>query len=265
MTEQQHLQRVVLEIAKDLDRLCRENNIDYYLGGGGAIGAIRHHGFIPWDDDLDFLMTNYNYRKFIKLCREKLDPNKYYIQEGLVDWPMPFTKIRLRDTHIEEYDGFTSNIDCCGIFLDIFKLDNLSDNPLIIRWQYICAKIFLAYCLSNRTFNSTSLRKRILIYLTFPLKVKFIRNFILKQVEKYNIMETANKYGCFWGRTRFNNSITDKDIYGKPLYVRFEDTELPVPEQYDKYLTQFFGDYMKLPPIEQQVGLHITKIDFGKY
>ena len=265
MTQQKHLQKVLLEIAKDLDALCREHKIDYYLGGGGAIGAIRHSGFIPWDDDLDFLMTSYNYNRFITLCRKYLNPDKYYIQEGLVDWPMPFTKIRLKGTYIEEHEGYMSADGCNGIFIDIFRLDNLPDNPLLIRWQYVCAKIFLAYCLSQRTYESASLKKRLIMCLTFPLQYKWIKTLLLNQIEKYNHLQETNLYGCFWGRTRLKNAITSKEIYGKPLYVKFEDMLLPVPEKYHEYLTQFFGNYMSLPPVEQRVGSHITKIDFGQY
>ena len=75
-----HLQLVILSIAKDIDKLCQENDIKYYLVGGSAIGAIRHQGFIPWDDDLDIIMDATNYDKFITVCRTKLDNKKYYFQ-----------------------------------------------------------------------------------------------------------------------------------------------------------------------------------------
>ena len=81
---------------------------------------------------------------------------------------------------------------------------------------------------------------------------------------KYNKKQTA-RYGFFYGRTHFKTAITPKHIYGMPQYVTFEDTELPVPEYYHEYLTQMFGDYMRLPPKEQQKGLHLISVDFGKY
>ena len=85
MTELRHLQLVILSIVKDIDKLCRNNDIEYYLFGGSAIGAIRHKGFIPWDDDLDIIMDHSNYDKFVKVCREQLDANKYFFQEGCVN------------------------------------------------------------------------------------------------------------------------------------------------------------------------------------
>ena len=80
MTELRHLQMVILGIIKDIDELCRKKNIEYYLLGGSAIGAIRHKGFIPWDDDLDIIMTSDNYIKFLRICKEQLDKEKYYLQ-----------------------------------------------------------------------------------------------------------------------------------------------------------------------------------------
>lgn len=76
MTELQHLQKVILMIAKDVDKLCKENNIEYYLLGGSCIGAIRHQGFIPWDDDLDIILTRDNYGKFLDVCEKHIDKDK---------------------------------------------------------------------------------------------------------------------------------------------------------------------------------------------
>ena len=109
MTELRHLQLVIMQIMKDIDDICRRNNIDYYLNGGSAIGAIRHKGFIPWDDDLDIMMTFDNYERFIKACREQLDPEKYYVQEGLKDWPLNYTKINLIGTCFDEREAYVKD------------------------------------------------------------------------------------------------------------------------------------------------------------
>lgn len=258
-----HLQMVILSIARDIDTLCRKNNIQYYLIGGSAIGAIRHKGFIPWDDDLDIIMDAANYEKFITVCRTQLDNDKYYFQEGIKDWPLPFSKLKLKGTHLKEFEGI-GNSETDGIYVDIFKMDNVSNNRIIARWQYLCGKLYLAYQLSVRTYKSASLKKRILMALSFPLGSKYIRDWVLKQTTKYNNSET-DYYGFFFGRTRFNNAVVRKDLYGNPKYVPFEDTMLPVPEHYHKYLTHMFGNYMQLPPIEQRKGLHLISVDFGKY
>ena len=263
MTQLEHLQKVILSIAKDVDDICVKNKIEYYLLGGSAIGAIRHKGFIPWDDDFDIIMDAINYKKFITVCRTQLDKNKYYFQEGVKDWPLPFSKVKLKGTHLREFEGIGDG-ETDGIYMDIFKMDNVSDNPLIARWQYFCGKVYLAYQLSVRSYKSATLKKRILMALSFPLKSKLIRDWVLYQTTKYNDKET-NYYGFFFGRTRFHNSVVRKELYGTPQYVPFEDSMFPVPEQYHKYLTQMFGDYMQLPPIEQRKGLHLISVDCGKY
>jgi lipopolysaccharide cholinephosphotransferase len=104
MTTLRKLQLVILSIAKDIDELCKRNNIEYHLIAGSAIGAVRHKGFIPWDDDLDIEMTDDNYRRFLQVCHTQLDKDKYYVQEGVKDWPQNFTKIKLLGTKITEKD-----------------------------------------------------------------------------------------------------------------------------------------------------------------
>ena len=264
MTDLQHLQSVILGIMKDIDELCKKNNIEYYLLGGSALGAIRHKGFIPWDDDLDIIMDHQHYYKFIKVCREQLDPNKYYIQEAFVDWPMLFSKIRLKGTYFEEPGASDTDKEKRGIFLDVFKLDNAPSSSLKKKWQYVCGKYLLCYCLSQRGYKEASLKKKILMALAMPLKVKSLRKYFEHQLVKYNNQNTK-EYGTFGERYRFKATFYSKILFGKPFYVPFEDTMLPVPEKYDEMLTQLFGDYMTPPPEKERVGWHLKGIDFGKY
>lgn len=264
MTQLEHLQNILLSIAKDIDNLCRSNGIDYYLIGGSAIGAVRHGGFIPWDDDLDIIMDNENYKRFLQICRSQLDKEKYCLQVGLEDWPLNFSKIKLKGTILEEKEGYADNNDMRGIYVDIFKMDNVSDNQFMAYWQYFCGKCFLSYTLSVRKYKSASFKKKMLMLLSTPMKIEFIRNWILNQTLKSN-KKMTRRLGFYYGRTRWNSGVVDRDLFGKPLYVKFEDTFLPVPEKYNEYLTQVFGDYMKLPPIKERVGLHLVSVDFGKY
>lgn len=264
MTQLEHLQKVILSIAKDIDELCKRNDIQYYLLGGSAIGAIRHKGFIPWDDDLDIIMDSANYERFLQVCKEQLDTDKYYLQEGLKDWPLYFSKIKLKGTILEEPEGFAENEDMKGIYVDVFKMDNVSSNPLVAKWQYFCGKYFLCYQLSQRTYSSASFKKRLMIALSSPCRISFIRKIIKHQVEKYNNKQ-CDYFGFFYGRTKFRSAVVKKEIFGTPKRVQFEDTQLPVAEHYHEYLTQVFGDYMKLPPVEHRVGLHLLSVDFGKY
>lgn len=251
-------------IAKDVNDLCLRNGIKYFLLGGSAIGAVRHKGFIPWDDDLDIVMDADNYDRFIKVCREQLNTEKYYLQEGLVDWPMPFTKIKLRGTTFDEPGISTCEKTERGIFLDVFKVENAPSSEIGRMWQYLCAKYLLCYCLLERGWAEVTGAKKLMMMAAYPLKIGFLHKFFLGQVLRWNKKNCG--YRIFWaGRYRYGKAFYTKDIFDEAIYVPFEDTLLPVPEKYDKWLTQIFGDYMTPPPAKEQVGLHLQGVDFGKY
>lgn len=264
MTDLEHLQKVILIIVKDIDILCKKHHIKYFLLGGSAIGAVRHKGFVPWDDDLDIVMDNENYEKFMKVCRTELDKKKYYIQEAFVDWPLGFTKIKLKGTLFTEPGQYINKDKECGIFLDVFKLENAPYFPLSQIWQYMCAKYLLCYCLLERGWAEVSIVKKMMMFAAYPVKIPFVRKFLRWQVEKWNKKNT--NYRLFWaGRYRYNKSFYSKDIFDEAIYVPFEDIILPVPKQYDKWLTQIFGDYMIPPPLSEQIGIHLQNVDFGNY
>lgn len=263
MTDLRHLQLVVLDIARDIDKLCRDAQVEYYLGGGGAIGAIRHKGYIPWDDDLDFLMTYDHYQKFINVCKQRLDQEKYVLE--LDPAGIPCLKIKLKGTKVVEKGKKNDNPEANNIFLDVFCLDKAPDKEWQQRWQYFFGKLYIAYAMRFEDYIVPSKWKKWLISLAGLLQINFVRKFVLNQINAYNGRSSVNYYACLWGITRFKNTFTAKEVYGKPLYVPFEDTSLPVPEKYDEYLTQFFGNYMQLPPVEKRVAPHIESIDFGKY
>lgn len=263
MTELRHLQLVILEIIRDIDFFCQQYGIDYYLLGGSALGAIRHQGFIPWDDDLDICMNSANYKKFVQLAKEKLDPEKYYVQEGLVDWPLNFSKVKLKGTHLSESECNADLTGEDGIFIDIFKLENAPSKKHLQLMQYILAKYYLCYQLAERGFYHADFKKKLMMALSSPLKIKWLRNIVKGRIEKYS--DQSEYYGSFYFRTRSKNAFTKKEIFGLPSRKPFEDMMLPVPENYHEYLTQIFGDYMTPPPPEQRVGLHMLNVDFGKY
>lgn len=264
MTQSEHLQSVILMIMKDIDKLCRENGIEYYLFGGSALGAKRHNGFIPWDDDLDIVLLPSMYDKFINVCKQKLDKDKYVLQEGLVDWPEHFSKIRLKGTHIKEYGEWYIGPEMDGIFIDVFRVDYASNSKFGRLIQYWWGKLWLTYNMNCKGYKPDSTSKKLISVMAKPLKYKPIRRFVQNQYLKYNKTAT-NWTSDVMGRTRWHNAFVPRKVYGKPTLIKFEDTEFFAHEDVDKYLSIVYGDYMQLPPIDKRVGLHITDIDFGKY
>lgn len=264
MTQTQHLQSVILMIAKDIDSLCKEYNIKYYLLGGSALGAIRHQGFIPWDDDLDIAMLPGDYSCFLEVARKKLDPKKYYIQEGRKDWPEDFSKIKLRGTCIEEFGDFKLENGENGIYVDVFRIDHTARTKLGKISQYFCGKLWISYAMLQKGYKPQGLIKKTIMLAASLLKFSFLEKFIYHQYIKYNNRPTEC-YSEIFGRARFHNAFTPKALYGTPRLTKFEDTEFPVQEKCEEYLTRIFGDYMRLPPENQRNGLHITYIDFGQY
>ena len=152
----------IIEIMVYFDEFCKNNKIDYYLSGGCSLGAVRHKGFIPWDDDMDVCMTDENHQKFLKACTTSLDKEKYYLQLGNSDeFPNYLTKLRCNGTtYIEKY-----NIDIDmhkGFFIDIYCLDNISDNYFIGFLQFLCAKFLIIRVLPKVNYQTTSIVKKIL-------------------------------------------------------------------------------------------------------
>lgn len=263
------LQDKILEIAVDFDKFCSVNDIDYCLMGGSALGAKRHGGFIPWDDDLDVFMTPQNYEKFRERFHINGDKEKYYLQEwGETDGLVTISKIRMNNTsYIEES---LENYDIHhGIYIDIFILHTCPDNKLAQMYQCLWAKYVIMKGLASRGYNR---RKG---FLGFALKVmnlfpeKFLVKYGLKQVYKYRDKKTG--YFCnFLGKAVFKNAIYKREWFEKSEYAAFEKVQLKIPENLHDFLTFRFGDYMKPPSPErikweQHAKSWDTKKDFREY
>lgn len=264
MTQTQHLQQVLLVIIKAIDEVCKRNDIPYYLFGGSALGARRHKGFIPWDDDLDIALLPEDYERFLIVAKKELDPNRYYIQEGKIDWPEDFSKVKLKGTHIREHGEYHISSDSDGIFLDVFRLDYAPKSRIKRFVQYFFGKLILIDNLKKRGYKANSVSKKLVLLLSTFLDNGIIKKWRYNQYYKYNTFP-SDWISRVLGETRFNSAFLPKDVFGKPVYVPFEGVMLPVPEKLDEYLSITYGNYMQLPPEEKRVSLHITDIDFGTY
>ena len=138
VSQLKEVQQKELQILLEVDRICKRNGLTYYLIGGSALGAVRHGGFIPWDDDIDIAMPRDDYRKFLKLCSREL-PAEYFLQTytSQPDFPYPFAKVNLNNTTFIENRLHKLNIHH-GIFIDVFPLDGVPHRKM---WQALEAKL----------------------------------------------------------------------------------------------------------------------------
>ncbi|MDE6753260.1 MAG: LicD family protein [Muribaculaceae bacterium] len=248
-------------ITKDIDELCSKHKINYFLAGGSMLGAVRHQGFIPWDDDLDIIMPPEDYKRFIEICKSKeFNSEKYSLQESYVDWPKSYSKIRLNNTVIKEPGEYEYGHK--GIFIDIFSFDYASNNKAVRLKQYIAAKLLVAYQLSLSSYSDSSISKRVAMSVAKLLKWKPLRNFVISQSQS---KKESKYYSIAKEKTRWHSAFIPKELFNESVRVKFEDYTFPIPKKAHDYLSIIFGDYMKLPPAEEQHGSHATYIDFGPY
>lgn len=243
-----NLQLKILEMVKYFDNFCKSYDIEYYMIYGSCLGAVRHKGFIPWDDDFDVGMTLENYNKFISLCKTKLDRSKYFLQtlDTEPNYYLSFAKLRDINTTLIEVGNKDIPITY-GVYIDIFPLVGIPNGKIAKKLQSINRAFALSANLN--VINNKFLYNIFKIILKIAGK-KNILSFCTKQAVKYSCTNCENWCSIFDGDGLAINSTT-KTIMGKPTYVPFEDTMLPIPEKYDDYLKHIYGDYMKAPTLEQ--------------
>lgn len=263
-----HLQDVELMILKDFVKICEDNKIEYYLIFGTQIGAIRHQGFIPWDDDIDIMMFREDYEKFLKIMEE--NPNdKYTIFDSRYnsEYFFQFGRMSLNDTYWAEYwdDQVSFRL---GIHIDLFILDVLPDNKLK-RWLFIqyCFILVRLYSLSVLKFNNYSNIVNLVLNTIHGLLnlVGLNDNYFQKRLPKLFRKYESSSGQYVTDLTLRERVVFKRNDYKPPKKVKFEDCIFDIPNNDDNTLIPIYGDYMQLPPEEERVGHVLNEIDFGKY
>ncbi len=241
------LQQKILDIMKFIDELCTKHNIEYFLMGGSALGAVRHKGFIPWDDDLDIFMTPNNFDKFV-IALDSEQNNSYYLQiTGKHKNYYSVPKLRLNNsTYIEE---IVEHWDLHhGVYVDIFILHNASNNIIYRKLQYFMSKLLVIKSLSLKKYKSQG------IYRLAMMLIKLIPAYLIKEITYPIIFHNRNKsttYKCnFLGKARYKKGLYDSKWFTSYKYTEFEDTNLRVSEHVEDFLKERFGDYMKMPSLK---------------
>lgn len=253
------LQILELEVLLEVDRVCKKHNITYYLGEGTLLGAVRHNGFIPWDDDIDILMKREDYEKFIKIAPNELKQD-YFLQNinSEKNFWVFFSKVRLlRPTEFNQLD-IKDLTEHNGPYIDIFPIDYVPNKTSI--QQLFIAKLVRAYrymlFYKTRAIKKPKKKKRkILYYLSNFYTVKKLHERIYQLSTKFN--HKTHKYMvnyCSYYNT--TEQTIRADFYDDPVYVNFEGYKLPIPKNSDYILSSIYGDYMQLPPVEKRVIKH---------
>jgi lipopolysaccharide cholinephosphotransferase len=264
-----HLKQIELSILKDFIKICEENELDYFLYGGSLIGAIRHEGFVPWDDDIDVIMYREDYEKFLKIMHEHpLDKYEVLSTDYTKDYFLLFSKMMLKNTIFEEW--WVNQVDFeLGIYIDIFVLDYLSNNKI---------KRFFQIKISRLCKHLMALS--IVKFINYPFFTQTLANLIHGLIKFFRVPPNFFTKKAIKNLTKYQNEncemICDITVKKEPaIYLnkdyrpakklKFEDIEVSVPNNYDKVLTTLYGDYMKLPPIEERQNHVTNEIDFGEY
>lgn len=251
-------QKALVVLLKEFDRVCRQLDIPYALFAGTMLGAVRHQGFVPWDDDVDVVLLREDYERFMKEAGPLLDREKFYLQQEFsAHWPMYFSKLRLNGTTcLEKYHPKDPAIHQ-GISMDIFPCDNAAKSHLGRKLQFLASKIVIAKSLDRRGYDTDSRKKRLFMALCRLLpKGPFLR--LTKGGKKDGTMV----HSFLGGSSSFSKSVYPRVWFSQRTELRFGDGKYPVSEHYDSMLRQLYGDYNVLPPEDQRtVKQHAILID----
>lgn len=254
---------LIKEMLNDFHLLCMKNQLKYFVAYGTLIGAVRHNGFIPWDDDVDVCMPREDYEKLIKIMDEHNE--KYYMLT-------PFNS----RYYFNNFSRFCSRkgkldlkgvvyIDNLGPFIDVIPLDRVPDNQLERSVYYKRVREYfesIRYSLPSRYYRELSWKGRVKMHMNIPKKIinKYFVGLekLKEQREKYITQYNSENTGILCGsfdRQSDKLLIFENEIEQLVVH-KFEDINILIPAEYDAILTRTYGDYMKYPPVELQVAHH---------
>ncbi len=260
----QELQKTEVEILQAFHLFCEKHHLRYYLGGGTAIGAIRHHGFIPWDDDIDVMMPRPDYVKFQQLCPNGMLDAYRKLDSRQVDPDCPSAIVRIYDTRTEiTFDNFRIPYTI-GCWIDVFCIDGVESDPKKRKKQFremrVANDLFIC-CLTKFGGKRRSKMATILQYALLPA-LPFIRAVGYKKylrwiddIAKRHDFDACEYVGVLGGRAGVKETMKKSSMEPAQL-MDFDGYQFYVAANYDEYLTNLYGDYMQLPPESERVSRH---------
>lgn len=263
----QEIQAISLDICKHIDRICDEQNIRYYLYGGSLLGAVRHKGFIPWDDDIDIVMPRPDYNRFLSYMKthaEELRPLKLFNVQENEEYPYMISRVSNDDYYLEMENEEPYGM---GIFIDVYPWDGVgqTEEEMTDRKNKAARYSSLCYLSTRKKCIKENTKKKIKLIIK-PIAFRFAK-IVGKKAFMRKLDQMAMKYdydqskyvGCLvWGcdGPRGIFPIEWMEPYTK---LQFEDASFRAPKEYDKALTKLYHDYMKLPPEEDRIPHHYYK------
>lgn len=249
---------VILNILLKVHKFCKENNISYSLSCGTLLGAVRHKGFIPWDDDIDIQLLRDDYNKLIQLFPQEYEDISLVSLERDSKWDRAYAKA---------YNSTTIEVEALnskkrvGVGIDVVPIDKVPDsNNDWLKYNKKRLLLQKIYSLKSLKFRKDrSLGKNFVLALSrivlFPFSLRFLAMLIDKMAKKFNNQNTSFLFENCQGIGKRRNRFLLKDFEGY-IDMEFEGHYLKAPQGYDDYLTQTYGNYMQLPPKNQQVPHH---------
>lgn len=244
------VQAVMLEILTEVDRICTKHNIKYILDGGTMIGAVRHNGFIPWDDDLDIAMLREDYEKLLEVCKTELsDQFLWHSAELESKHPLNFTKLRKKGTVYKERRFASLDVEQ-GIFIDIFPIDDVDRRKM----KFQLSMLSFIHIVKFTKMKLYKKKKRIFLLPFCLIPKKTLDRWAKALMVMGNKNKSAEVYKfCHAGKMK---PVYPRSLYEDVIRHPFCGKEFYIPRDYDLFLRERYGDYMQLPPEEKRIMAH---------
>jgi len=238
-------QYLMLQILEEIDRICKKYNLQYWLDAGSLLGAKRHKGFIPWDDDMDIAMTRADYLKLLKILPREL-PSSLVLQTSCTPYyGSHISKVRYVNSYMNADEAGSVNLEHRGIFVDIFPVERMFMFPKRVIDVFYCPA-FKNYKILTPFSSVGNFFKYSLALFLLPLC--FLAIGCLRLFYKcWKTNRMAYAYGIDFHRHRRYDEIFPLEV------IDFENQQLPCPKNTDAYLRRLFGNYMQIPPPEKRI------------
>lgn len=255
----EEVKEIQVKALQFLKNYLEEKNISYFIVAGTLLGAVRHKGFIPWDDDIDIGMERKDYENFIKVFHDEMNRGEikdYFLQNWKTDknFSMPFSKLRVNNTvYIEET---TEKVEMHnGIYIDIFPFDNVYEEEKLKFFQKILSKYLAQIILLKSDYKLSE--KKIIVIIRSLTKI-LPKKILISIFEKINTKapDSSEKMVCTGGSYGFDKETIYKKWFIEKTKLKFENIDLPAPKLYDEYLKNLYGKYNVLPAEKDRISRH---------